>query len=396
MKGSRLTTDSIPRRLTLLLFALFVVIATVAGQTVPNVMKVNHQRQLPDVIAPTGELADLYEELRPATLKIEARVDSTFLSGPLGIGTGFFISPDGLLLTAYHVVDITSTPQDFRENLEFVAVSPDGTEYSLSLVGFDIYFDLALLKADVQEEVPYLPLAQEAPLIGSNIVAIGNSRDDFLEARAGRVLKIGVDSPRVTFADDTIQLTAALAPGDSGGPVINDSGEAIGVVSYIAFNPDQNVPLYLQPFINEAPSFASYAAPVTVENEVIEALMRGERRDVPVIGFSAGIPNRIPSSYDPEDIRFPDLGELPGVIVGRVQPNGPASAAGFKDLDVQDNSFIADVIVAVDDEPTIDFPRLLEVLYQKGVGQTVTVTVQRGTKTFKLRLELGAKREVFN
>ena len=98
---------------------------------------------------------------------------------PLGIGTGFFVSPDGLVLTAYHVVDPGPA---FAGEERLVARGPDGQRYPLELVGFDAFLDLALLQAVGAEDVPYLPLESRELTVGSNVVAIGNSRNDFLEA----------------------------------------------------------------------------------------------------------------------------------------------------------------------------------------------------------------------
>ena len=359
------------------------------------------RQQFPEVIAPTGVLAEVFETTRSATLRIESRSNSLAVGGPLGVGSAFFISEDGLIVTAYHVVDDTEVNRRFRGDIEYVAVTPDEVEYELELVGFDAYLDLAVLQAKVDGPVDYLPLAAAVPEVGSEIVAIGNSRDSFLEARAGNVIEIGVESPRASFAENTIQLTAALAPGDSGGPVINEAGEVVGVVSYIALNganqglEDLDIPDYLKGYIGGEPSFASFASPVLANDEVISGLVEGERRDVPVIGFS--IDPRI-SDYDPARFRRaggPDLGRRPGTIINTVQPEGPAERAGLRALSTQGELVSADVITHVDGEAVPGFYDLLEVLYLKGVGETVTVTVQRGDETFKVRLELGAKRDVF-
>ena len=237
------------------------------------------------------------------------------------------------------------------------------------------------------------------PKVGTDVVAIGNSGDDFLAGRAGSISRIGVKSPQVQFADNTIELTAALSPGDSGGPVINEQGELIGVVSYISFRPDilssdtdGNVPPYLRAFVQSGGprTYASYAVPVRADSEVLAALLAGERRDVPVIGFTYANFN-----YDPRTSRF-DLGELPGPVVGRVQPGGPADEAGLESLQASGNLIqSADVIVAVDDEATPGFYDLLDVLYRKGVGSEVDITVQRGGETLTLSLELGARSDVF-
>jgi serine protease Do len=393
----------LPRRLTWLLLGFFMAVAMFAWQNKAEGVYQHTQLALPTVEAPTGELAKVYELARPATVQIEARSsDPSYLGAPIGIGTGFFISADGYVLTAYHVVDTSGigSSSEFRRSIEYVAISPDETEYPLELVGFDAFFDLAVLKAVVPGSVPFLPLASASSRVGEPIVAIGNSRGDFLQGRAGTISRIGVARPRVNFADGTIELSAALAPGDSGGPIINQNGEAVGVVSFISFVPDRLssetdngtvVPPFLRGIISEERTFASYAVPVSADDEMIALLRSGERNDIPVMGFTW-----TNVDYDPRRSRL-ELGERPGPVVGIVQPGSPAERAGLESVQVEDGELVAaDVIVAIDDEPTRTFYDLLELVYLKGVGQTVTVTVQRGDATFKLKMELGARSEVFN
>lgn len=358
------------------------------------------QKELPAVTAPVGQLAQVYENMRPASVQIEARSDLRgYVGAPIGIGTGFFISEDGFILTAYHVVDSSGMSEALKQSLKYVAVSPDKTEYELSLVGFDAYYDLALLKTEVSAPVPFIPLATTQARVRDGIVAIGNSRGDFLAARAGEISRIGVDRPRARFADDTIELTAALAPGDSGGPVLNKYGEAVGVVSFISFAPDAMASeTYVAPFLlGQTRGFASYAIPVTVDSQLVADLKAGVRNDIPVIGFSPpSTRSGLPQDYDPRSGL--DLGRRAGTIVLDVRPGGPADLAGIKSLEMsRDGEIIsADVIVSVNDEPTPTFDSLLESLYKKRVGETVTLTVQRGKQTFKVRVELGAMSQVFN
>lgn len=389
------------RRFTALLFGLLlaVVLWTWDGSPAPLLRLLPQETQrvvipvsqtLPEVVAPSGLLADVFTLARPATLRIEARLNSRLAPIPLGVGTGFFFSADGLVLTAFHVVDRSEMIGSLRGDVRYVGVAPDEQEYPLELLGFDAYLDLAVLRAEVPRAVPYLTLTQLEPSIDSEVLAIGNSRGDFLQGRVGRVLALDVKSPRARFAEGTIELTAALSPGDSGGPVLNASGEAVGVVSFISFNPDAaDPPPYLQGVIR--PSYASYAVPVTLDSEVLTALIAGSRRDIPVIGLSfANNPD-----YQPRFSRW-NLGRRPGAIVGQVQPGGPADLAGLRTLEVRQGEIAAaDVIIAVDDHPTPSVDALIEELYRKEVGQTITVTVQRGSETFKVRVTLGAKYQVF-
>lgn len=385
---------------TFVLFGLLIVFALLAQRMQPQTELRHVMDQPPVVVAPTGELEVAYESARPASVRIEARCAPPAQQRTLGIGTGFFIDSAGVLLTAYHVVESSGSSCA----TSYVAIDPGGTEYPLTLVGFDAYFDLAVLRAETGGPVPFIRLARRMPDVGSGVVAIGNSRGDFLAARSGRVTRLGVQAGRADFADGTIELTAALAPGDSGGPVLNDRGEAIGVVSYISFSPDSlSSDTYVPPFLRGLTlpqDFASYAVPVTLNSELVSAVLAGAQRDVPVIGFTWQGPD-----YDPLT-SVVDLGPRPGTVVYLVREGGPADLAGLRSYSERpvfgdDGRRIgvvpeADIIVAIDGEPTPGFFELLEVVRRKQIGQAVVLTVQRGNATFEVNLVLGAKRSVFN
>ena len=145
-------------RLLLLLLALGAALLfyTVYEPAPREAVLVQRFPDLPDVVPPEGALLEAYREARPATVQLEIGSSAfAFADTPLGVGTGFFISPDGLLLTAYHVVDPNP---NIPGEVSFGALGPDGERYPLELVGFDAYRDLALLQADGAENVP-LPAA---------------------------------------------------------------------------------------------------------------------------------------------------------------------------------------------------------------------------------------------
>ncbi len=390
------------RSLTWLLFALLALVAVAATQVrgvEPHLQRV--QAGPPPVEEPTGGMLAAYEVARSATIKIEARCFDRESGPVLGVGSGFFVSPHGDVLTAYHVVDPTNASTSCP--VAYYAVTVDEQRYPLELVGFDAYMDIAALRAAVDHSVDFLQLASRLPTPGTDIVAIGNSRNQFLAARAGRVTRLGVQAGRSDFANDTIELTASLAPGDSGGPVINARAEVIGVVSYISFNPtamssDNYVPPYLRGLALPR-SFAGYAVPVTTTSDLAAAVLQGAQRDIPVVGFtwSPGM------DYDPENSEF-YLGSRPGPIVNAVQPGGPAERAGLRSFDqvrqvAPDGSVtvvpIADVITSIDGVATPTFYDLLAQIRGKEIGQTVVLTVQRGNATVRIELVLGSKRGVF-
>lgn len=401
------------RRLTWLLLLLLAVVGIYAGTWEPSAGPPGGAHYTPREGMPTapepqrasGQLAVAYQEARPAAVKVESRCGGGSPGrSPIDVGSGFFVSPQGHLLTAYHVIRRQTIGSSGRCSIQYLAVAEDEEEYPLELLGFDAYRDVALLKADVTDPVPYLELASSPPSAGSEVVAIGNSRGEFLGDRAGTVTRLGVSAAQPEFASGTIELTAAVAPGDSGGPVIGVDGRALGVVSYISFEPSvlaaEGESLLTGLFRRvDVPQFASYAVPVSSGSEAMANLYAGERRDIPVIGFQMAF------EYDPGD-PGPALGSSPGVVVGRVQPGGPADRAGLRSLRERTlrnelGEMVAveaegDVIVSVDGKPTSSFRSLLEAVRDKEVGDPVTLLVQRGSSTVEVELELAGYRQIFD
>lgn len=309
---------------------------------------------LPSSLPPASQA--LFKKLRPVSIKVEQRNASGTLNA---IGTGFFISPDGQFLTAYHVVDGGKL---------FTVKTVSGQSFPATLVGFDNAADVALLKIRTRGQVPYVQLAAREPDPGEPVLAIGNSRDQFLQPRRGQLLRLNAQASRADFPAGTLEMSAPLAPGDSGGPIFDRAGQAIGVVSYIRV--DQN-----------DDTLASYAVPVTTASALLKDLKAGVKRDVPAIGIG-------PSRHDA-------LVNVPGVVVGTVASGSPAARAGLRGerfVGSGDSArLVADVIVAVGGRPTRSFDDLLLQVRQKRIGDTVALTVLRGSQRLSLSVTLAAK-----
>ncbi len=402
-----------PRRPRFTTWLLLLVLALVAWGVTPREVP-QTERELrtvqsapPPVVEATGQLAEVYRAARPAVVRIESHCRTAPRGhAPIGTGTGFFISETGQLLTAYHVV--RSQTVRFRGmpipcNLEYLATTLGGESIPLELVAFDAVLDVALMQADTRRPMPYLSLSSRLPQSGSGVVAIGNSRDDFLKDRAGTVLRRNVTASQVSFASGTVETTASLAPGDSGGPVLDRDGEVIGVVSYISYVTGNDVeeqgliPRLIRGAFDR-PDYTSYAVPVLVGGELHSRLLAGETRDVPVIGF------QLQFNYQPS-VNGGALGMAPGVVVGPVQSGGPGEQAGLRSYERQPvldengrtvgSSVRADVIVALNGYATPDFDQLLAIIYEYNVGDTVTLTVQRGPELAEIPLVLAGRRDIF-
>lgn len=159
----------------------------------------------------------LFEKVSPAVAWIEVRshVGQTF-----ALGTGFFVDSKGTLVTNCHVA--------LAEGAAFLVVRlPDETTYFADeILAVDRENDLAVVKVKASG-TPSLEVCSTLPQIGEKVFAIGNPRG--LQNTISEGLVSGLRGPEQQAC---IQTTAAISPGSSGGPLVNDRGEAIGVTTF--------------------------------------------------------------------------------------------------------------------------------------------------------------------
>ena len=310
---------------------------------------------VPVPTALTPEARALFEKVRPASVQIEQLGQD----GSGGLGSGFFISADGLLLTAYHVVD----------GARVIRVRTISNQaFPARVVGFDNAADVALLKIDTRGRVPYLPLAQVTPRVGERVLAVGNSRGDFLQPRRGRLLALNAEAGRADFPEGTLEMSAPLAPGDSGGPILNPDGEAIGVVSYVRVD-------------TQGQTLSSYAVPVTRNETLITELRGGLKRDVPAVGLYF-------------DTAHDGISSPPGGVIGDVVRGSPAEKAGLVGLTRDQNDAVrgfGDIIVSVDGVRVRSADDAIFEIRRRKIGETVTLLVNRRGVQREVRLPLVAK-----
>ncbi len=302
-----------------------------------------------------GDLEGVYQRALASAVRINV--------GNSGIGSGFFISPDGALLTAAHVV--LGAPGE-----PLTVTLSDGRELSAHTIGYDEQRDLAVLQVQ-GSGFQALPLAAQAAGVGDATVAIGNSRGAFDGGRAGRVTGLNA-SLDATFPNGLTASSMPLAPGDSGGPVLNARGEVVGVSDAISEVNGQ---------------FSSYFVPVTRSSAIVGQLQAGLKRGVPVLGVSIA------------DARGA-LNE-PGALITGVQSGLGAARAGLRAATLREyrdeNGELsqqvtdADVIVAVDGRAVRAPEDLVAYLRAKAAGDTVTLSVRRGAQTLSVPVRLSAK-----
>jgi serine protease Do len=220
-----------------------------------------------------------------------------------GLGTGFIIRADGLILTNNHVVENA-------DNIKVQLSEKDSVTYTAELIGSDRRTDLALIKIDAKRPLPVAKLGSSKDLqVGEWVAAFGNPLGLGHTTSKGIISAIGREIGelnRIPF----LQTDASINPGNSGGPLVNMKGEVIGVNSAIAANSQ------------------GFAIPIDEAKAIITALEKdgGIRR-----GY-LGI-NMYPYPINPQAAEEMRLGRTNGVLVVGVLPDSPAEKAGLKEYD---------------------------------------------------------------
>ena len=271
-----------------------------------------------------------------------------------GLGTGFVIRSDGVVVTNAHVIAGAS---------RIVVMTRDGRTYPARLLGADETNDIAVLKVDARG-LPVAPLGDsDSLLVGEWAIAIGNPYGFVLgnsepSVTAGVISGVGRNlverggGPSAYF--DMVQTDASINPGNSGGPLVNADGEVIGVNSSIYSTSGGSIGL-------------GFAIPVNRARRVVEDLLEHGVVRRPWVGIKLGA-ERAATIRDVLSH---------GVVVARVTPGSPAARAGVQPGDVLLSARGRTLRNAFDWEA-----RLLDLR----VGEVLPLRIRRGVRELELRL----------
>jgi serine protease Do len=279
-----------------------------------------------------------------------------------GIGSGFVIRADGVVVTNAHVIAGASRVS--------VAMR-DGTRYDAEVVGLDESNDLAVVRIKAKG-LPVAPLGRSSDLIvGEWTIAIGNPFGFVLGNNEPSVSVGVVSAVGRNLAGrgegggayiDMIQTDAAINPGNSGGPLVNASGEVIGVNSSIYTPTGGSVGL-------------GFAIPIDRTKRIVEDLLEHGAVRQPWVGIRLQTP-QVQSARDVASV---------GAIVARVVPGSPAERAGIR---------VGDQVVGAGTRAVrnpFDWEaRLLDLR----VGETLPITVRRGGRELQVTLQVADAPEV--
>ncbi|MGH2453860.1 MAG: S1C family serine protease [bacterium] len=262
------------------------------------------------------------------------------------LGSGFAIDPEGWVLTAGHVA---RTATDLR--VEF----PDETTFPAQLVGYDARRDLAVLRVSASRRLPALTVARDVAL-GEPVAVIGAPRGRRGIMTTGQVAGVSASLPGLV-AEIMIRVTAEVAPGNSGGPVLNGRGEVVGLV--VASNREGHGLAVSAPTIETA----------------LPGLRSGARIDRAWIGIAG-------RTLTPEQARERGVTVDRGALILDIVEDGPAARAGLR---------AGDVIIALDGDPVEAWTELLAAVAARAPGRTIRLVVVRGGERLRVEVTLGVR-----
>jgi serine protease Do len=255
-----------------------------------------------------------------------------------GVGSGFFISPDGYAVTNNHVVDHAKSVQ---------VTTDDGTVYTAKVVGTDPKTDLALIKVDGKKDFTYVSLATKKPRVGDWVVAVGNPYGLGGTVTAGIVSAEGREISSSPY-DDYIQIDAPINKGNSGGPTFNTEGKVIGV----------NTAIY-------SPSGGSVGIGFDIPADTVQEIVAQLKAKGKVTRAWLGVEVQPVTSGIAESL---GLEKAQGALVDQIEPNTPAAKAGLKP---------GDVITAVNGKTVKDSRGLARQISIMAPGSTAKIDVLR-------------------
>jgi len=265
-------------------------------------------------------------------------------------GSGFIVSPDGLIMTNAHVV---------KGAKEVTVKLTDRREYRAKVLGADAKTDIAVLKIDAKN-LPTLALGNTKDLkVGEWVLAIGSPFGFESTVTAGVVSAKGRSLPDDSYVP-FIQTDVAVNPGNSGGPLLNTRGEVVGINSQIYSR-------------SGGYQGVSFAIPIDVAVQVKDQIVATGKATHARLGVAVQEVNQ--AFADSFKLDKPE-----GALVSNIEKGGPGDKAGLK---------AGDVIRKVDGQPIVSSGDLPAVIGQQTPGKKVTLEVWRQGERQELSARLG-------
>ena len=299
---------------------------------------------------------EIYDKCLPSVVSI-----SVYSEDSAAIGSGFIISEDGYIVTANHVVQDMTRIRVILSNEE---------SYEAKLIGGNEFTDLALIKIEKTRLTPIKIGRSSDLLVGDNVVAIGTPASiDFAGSLAegnvsykDRILKIYDDDGVVQKKMTLLQTNALVNPGNSGCPLINEYGEAVGIVTM-----KMNSTYY---------EGMCFAIPIDTAMPIINAMKNGQNYDSLLSAIS-----RYPAKLG---ITAKNVVMNNGVYGVRIESFASTS------YDISSKMKKDDIIVSINSTPVATVEDIGRVLDKYNPGDTVNITFYRSEQKMTVSVKLSS------
>jgi serine protease DegQ len=269
------------------------------------------------------------------------------------LGSGVIVSPQGYILTNYHVVEGAD---------EIQVVLPDGRKGAGKLVGSDPETDLAVVRIEM-DKLPVVAMGQvEQAKVGDVVLAIGNPFGVGQTVTMGIISALGRNNLHINHFENFIQTDAAINFGNSGGALIDTQGNLLGINSAIYSQTGGSVGI-------------GFAIPVSTARSVLDAIIKEGH----VVRGWIGVESQ---EITPEMAHSFGLDRDTGAIIAGVVRNGPADKAGMKP---------GDILLSVDGKPVKDTNEMLNLIAQLSPGGESTLRILRKSRESELHLIVGKR-----
>jgi len=328
----------------------------VVKETSPAVVSIVITKDVPKYISP-------FEGFPFFELQVPGEMEKKEVGG----GTGFIISPDGMILTNKHVV--------LDKEAEYTVLTNDGKKFPAKVLARDPTQDLAIIKIE-GGNFPVVKLGDSDSLqIGQTVITIGNVLGEFRNSVSvgvisglGRTISASGGGFYETI-EDVIQTDAAINPGNSGGPLLNLKGEVIGINTAMALEAEN----------------IGFALPINKAKKAIEQVKTLGKIVYPFLGVRYVLitdeiqkKNNLPINYGAWVIK----GDNPGEAA--IDPNSAAQKAGLKE---------GDIILEFNGEKITTENSLAKTIMKYNPGDKVTLKILRGTQEKIVEVTLGERSE---
>ncbi len=257
---------------------------------------------------------------------------------PQGLGSGFIISADGLIVTNNHVI----------EGADIIRVSLDANDqtfYEAEVIGRDGRTDIALLKIEAKKPLPVAPLGTSSSIqVGEWVAAFGNPYGHAHTMTKGIISAIGREIGEINKFP-FLQTDASINPGNSGGPLVNSLGYVIGVNTAI----------------DARAQGIGFAIPIDNVKSVVEQLKKEGRVRRGYIGIGL-------QPITPQIAQSLGLEDLDGVMVAQIDDKGSARKGGVE---------LYDIIKEINGKPIVTFTDLQNIVGDAEIGSKIKMKLLR-------------------